>query len=176
MVADNAPRPDEWDAVYAELRKRASRHLRRYAQATLSTTTLAHEAYIRLAQAPDLEFESLEHYLHTASQAMRWILVESARSSRQGKRGGWLVRVELREDVAENKSDTAPREELLSLSRAIRKLFELDKREGHVVVMRALGMSIDEIAAALEVSRATVKRDWRHALGWLYQEFMDPAA
>ncbi len=176
MVPPDGSPPDRtseqrWPEVYASLRKLASRHLRRYSQTTLSTSTLVHEAYIRLAQSPKLEFNDLDHYIHTASQAMRWILVESARRSAQAKRGGGLSRIDFRDDLAKPEAEGAgEREELLTLMRAIRRLFELDSREGHVVVMRALGMRVDEISTALGVSERTVGRDWQHGVHWLYRE------
>ena len=174
MVPPDSPpyrsKDERWPEVYRSLRKLASRHLRRYSKSALSTTTLVHETYVRLAQSPDLEFKDLDHYIRTASQAMRWILVETARLSAQAKRGGGLVRVEYVEAASPSREEETDPEVQLALDRAIRKLFELERREGHVVVMRSLGMSVPEISSALGVSESTVGRDWRHALHWLFRE------
>jgi RNA polymerase sigma factor (TIGR02999 family) len=155
--------------VYAELRRIAGREMRRENPGrTLQTTALVHEAYLRLLKDASLSFENRAHFLGVAARAMREILIEHARARVARKRGGGGVRVTLDDAVA---SLAAPSIDVLALEEALERLTRLDQRHARVVELRYFGgMSVEETAAALGLSPATVKRDWTLARAWLYRE------
>ena len=155
--------------VYAELRRIAGREMRRENPGrTLQTTALVHEAYLRLLKDASLSFENRAHFLGVAARAMREILIEHARARVARKRGGGGVRVTLDDAVAPLAS---PSIDVLALEEALQRLTRLDKRHARVVELRYFGgMSVEETAAALDLSPATVKRDWTLARAWLYRE------
>jgi RNA polymerase sigma factor (TIGR02999 family) len=155
--------------VYAELRRIAAREMRREKPGrTLQTTALVHEAYLRLLKDASLSFQNRAHFLGIASRAMREILIEHARARSARKRGGGAVRLTLDDLVA---SVSSPSVDVLALDEALQRLARLDERHARVVELRYFGgMSVEETAAALDLSPATVKRDWTLARAWLYRE------
>jgi RNA polymerase sigma factor (TIGR02999 family) len=155
--------------VYAELRRIAAREMRREKPGrTLQTTALVHEAYLRLLKDASLSFQSRAHFLGIASRAMREILIEHARARSARKRGGGAVRLTLDDVVA---SVSSPSVDVLALDEALQRLARLDERHARVVELRYFGgMSVEETAAALDLSPATVKRDWTLARAWLFRE------
>jgi RNA polymerase sigma factor (TIGR02999 family) len=155
--------------VYAELRRIAAREMRREKPGrTLQTTALVHEAYLRLLKDASLSFQSRAHFLGIASRAMREILIEHARARSARKRGGGAVRLTFDDVVA---SVSSPSVDVLALDEALQRLARLDERHARVVELRYFGgMSVEETAAALDLSPATVKRDWTLARAWLYRE------
>jgi RNA polymerase sigma factor (TIGR02999 family) len=155
--------------VYAELRRIASREMRRERPGrTLQTTALVHEAYLRLLKDASLSFENRAHFLGIAARAMREILIEHARGRGARKRGGGAVRITLDEVVA---PVAEPSIDVLALDEALERLARLDERHARVVELRYFGgLSVEETAAALELSPATVKRAWTLARAWLYRE------
>ncbi len=169
-----AARNELWSGAYAELRHLASRHIRRQSYRTLSTTTLVHEAFLRVAGTQNLEFQDRDHYLRIASRAMRWILVDEVRERLQKKRGGGWLRIDLEDAKAPAMENAAHAEQALQLARAIEKLAEIDGRGARVVALRGLGMRMEEIALELGVSERTVTRDWNHAVSWLNRALADP--
>jgi RNA polymerase sigma factor (TIGR02999 family) len=157
--------------VYDELRALAERRLAREpAGATLQATALVHEAWLRLVGDGGAggDWNSRGHFFGAAAQAMRRILVERARARTTAKRGGAALRVPLEpQNVAAPLSD----EDLLALDEALERLGARDARQGRVVLLRHFaGLSVDETAAALGVSPATVKSDWAFARAWLARE------
>jgi RNA polymerase sigma factor (TIGR02999 family) len=151
--------------VYQELRRRAAHHLRHERRGhTLRPTDLVHEAYLRLCRQ-DAAWQNREQFFGVASRLMRRILVDHARARAAAKRGGGL-RVTLAEDLAA----AGPGEpNLLDLDAALDELAALDERQAHLVELRYFGgLSIDETARALELSPATVSREWTAARTWLY--------
>lgn len=155
--------------VYQELHRVAHAQLRsERPDHTLDTTALVHEAYLRLAGAEAIEWRSRAHFFAVAARAMRRILINHAEARNAKKRGGLWRRVRLAEDTAH----AADRSEmLLSLDRALTRLAELDERQCRVVECRYFaGMTLEETAAALDISLATVKRDWTMARAWLNRE------
>lgn len=156
-------------ALYDDLRRMARRHLRgERADHTLSTTALVHESYLKLGRLDRIRWQSRSHFAAEASRAMRRILVDHAVRRGAGKRGGSHVRVELREDLAATASVD---DELLAVHRALEGLARKRPRPARVVECRVFGgMTIPEIAEALELSPATVKRDWEIARAWLNRE------
>ena len=152
--------------LYDELRHIARRHLRgERPDHTLDTTALVHEAYVKLVGLDRMTWQNRAHFLAVAAQAMRRVLVDYAVTRRAQKRGGERQRVPL-EDVAAGTDQ--PLETLLALDRALRGLEGLDGRLSRVVECRYFGgMSVEETAEVLQVSEATIKRDWSIARAWL---------
>jgi RNA polymerase sigma-70 factor, ECF subfamily len=170
---------DFFPTVYEELRRIAHRQLgRERPDHTLGTTALVHEAYLKLARLDRIAWQGRAHFLAVAAQAMRRVLVDYAVARRTLKRGGARTAAAL-DDVpsgdlvaADALAAAATRaDELLALDDALRRLAALDERQARVVECRFFaGMSVEETAEALDVSPATVKRDWTLARAWLNRE------
>ncbi len=154
--------------VYVELRRIAAQRIgRQGASATLSPTELVHEAVLGLLPAP-MDFANRAHFLATLSLAMRAILVDHARARAADKRGGNLLRLSLSRLDSADQAEAAL--DLLSLEQALTQLEALDARCGQVMHLTYFGgLEQDEIAALLQVSVPTVKRDLRFARSWLLQ-------
>lgn len=155
--------------VYDELRRQASRYLRREAGShTLQTTALVNEAYLRLVDQKHIRWQNRAQFFGIAAQLMRRILVDHARTKHRAKRGGGDLRVTLDEAMA----IAANREiDLVALDAALNRLAQLDEQQSKVVELRFFsGLNVEETAAALSLSPATVKRDWSVAKAWLYRE------
>ncbi|MEM7349277.1 MAG: sigma-70 family RNA polymerase sigma factor [Acidobacteriota bacterium] len=153
--------------VYSELRWIARGALRgeRHAQ-TLQPTVLVHEAYLRLVDQQRVRWQGRKHFYGIAARLMRQILVDHARSSRALKRGG-----DKKVALAEGKagSDNTPRIDLIALDRALERLDAFDSRQRQIVELRFFaGLTVQETAAVVGVSKATVKREWSMAKAWLY--------
>jgi RNA polymerase sigma factor (TIGR02999 family) len=156
--------------VYDELRRQAARYLRRErANHTLQTTALIHEAYLKLIDQNQVEWQNRTHFYAIAAQAMRRILVDYARERNREKRGGAAENLPLEEAafvVSEGKNV-----DLVALDEALTRLAEFDERQARVVELRYFsGLSIDETADILGVSNVTVRRDWNMAKAWLHQQ------
>ncbi|GLC24904.1 sigma-70 family RNA polymerase sigma factor [Roseisolibacter agri] len=166
--------------VYAELRRQARRALRRESVGnTLEPTALVHEAYLRLAGQERGQWRSREQFFGIAAQLMRRILVDHARARHAAKRGGaQRVCVTLADGDASGGPDAEePRVDLLALHDALSRLAAFDARQAHVVELRYFGgLTIDETAAALGLSPATVKREWAVARAWLRRELAGDAS
>lgn len=160
--------------VYDELRRLARAKMSKErdggAGQTLQPTALVHEAYMRLlgAEGESLRWEGRGHFFGAAARAMRRILVERARARGRVKRGGGAARVALEDDAL---AVEPPGDDLLALDEALERLEKRDRRKAEVVMLRFFaGLSIEEIAAAIGVSPATVKNDWTFARAWLHRE------
>jgi RNA polymerase sigma factor (TIGR02999 family) len=155
--------------VYDELRRLARRCLRRErAGHTMQTTTLVHEAYLRLIDARRVAWHDRAHFFAIAAQLMRRVLVDEARRRHFQKRGGRLTRVSLNDAMLVSPERDA---ELVALDEALDRLAALAPRKSRVVEMRFFGgLSIEQTAAALNVSTDVVKREWRTAKLWLLHE------
>jgi RNA polymerase sigma factor (TIGR02999 family) len=155
--------------LYDELKALAkSRMEREAAGPTLQATALVHEAYLRLVGTNDPGWNGRAHFFAAAAEAMRRILVERARSKSRIKRGGDRERVSLGE-VATLEGE--PDVDVLALDEALTRLASTDPRKAQVVNLRHFaGLTLEETAAALEVSLATVKADWSFARAWLHRE------
>ena len=154
--------------VYAELRQRAAGHLRRDRKGhTLQPTALVHEAYLRLVGQRDVDWQSRTHFFALASRMMRRVLVDHARARAAAKRPDDAFRVMLDVDLA----GVAPRGcDLLMLDQALSELAHLDARQSTIVELCYFGgLTEDEIAGALSVSRSTVARELRSAKAWLFR-------
>ena len=135
---------------------------------TLNTTALVHEAYLKLVDQAQTEWESRAHFLSVAAKAMRHILVDYARRCQAEKRGGGVEKLSL-DDVIVLTEERA--EALVALEEALDRLARVNEREAQVVECRFFGgMTIAETAAVLGVSPMTVKRDWAMAQAWLLLE------
>jgi RNA polymerase sigma factor (TIGR02999 family) len=162
--------------LYDDLKRSAANHLRHEAPGhTLSTTALAHEAWLRLADQTRTRWAGRSHFLGVASIMMRRILVNHAIARRAAKRDVLLVPLTLSE--ADPVADAAQRD-VLRVHEALLALEAADARAAKVVEMKFFGgLDIDEIAALIGVSTATVKRDWTMARAWLHRELVaDPGA
>ena len=151
--------------AYEELRRLAAAVLRGAPQATLNPTALVNEAWLKLSRSPKCATTSRLHFKRIAARAMRQVLVEAARRRNAGKRGAGVTLITLDESFA--KSGKCE-QELLALEDALLELERLDPRQGVLVESRFFGgLDVKETAALLEVSEATVHRDWRVAKAWL---------
>ncbi len=159
--------------VYNELRRIARRCMAAQPHSTLQSTALVHEAYIRLAGS-SIRWEDRVHFFAVAAQLMRRILVDHSRKKHAQKRGGNAMILQL----DENLGMPAERElDLIALDDALNTLAVLDGRQARLVELRFFaGLSIDETAHVLEISPATVKREWATAKLWLLQQIRRDAS
>jgi len=157
--------------VYNELHQLAARKLRGERDGhTLSTTALVHEAWLELNKLNRIQWQNRGHFLALAAQAMRRILIDYAVARRREKRGGGQVLVSLDEGdalaIAHERAD-----ELVALDEALARLQTISDRQARIVECRFYGgMSVEETADALDISPATVKREWAIARAWLNRE------
>jgi RNA polymerase sigma factor (TIGR02999 family) len=159
--------------VYDELRRLAGQRMRGEGAAdhTLEPTALVHEAYIRLVGGADPGWQNRGHFFAAAAEAMRRILIESARRRGRIKHGGGRAREELAEAVAAPLLSLDDRVDLLALDEALGKLEAEDGGKAKLVKLRYFaGLSVEEAAAVLEISRATADRWWAYARAFLYCE------
>jgi RNA polymerase sigma factor (TIGR02999 family) len=155
--------------VYQELRRLAHHYMKRQRpDHTLQTTALVHEAYLRLVSQDEPSFANQSHFLAVAAKAMRQILVDHARAALRLKRGAGVEAVVLDEAALLSPEPTS---ELLDLDEALEKLATLDSRKARVVELKYFGgLKEEQIAEVLQVSEATVRRDWAFSRAWLYGE------
>jgi RNA polymerase sigma-70 factor (ECF subfamily) len=156
--------------VYEELRRLARRYLRRERSGhTLQATALVNEAYMRLADYTRMQWHDRAHFFAVSAQVMRRILVDHARRHNV-KRGRGLERVPLDHVVLVTPGEDAETD-LVALDEALIGLMRIDPRKAQIVEMRFFGgLTVEEIGEVLKVSTGTIKRDWRAAKAWLYQE------
>lgn len=157
------------DVVYAELHRMAGRYMRRERpDHTLQATALIHEAYVRLIDQRDKDWQNRAHFFGVAAQMMRRILVDHARTRRTDKRGGGQHKVSLDEAMLLTNRQS---DELIALDEALSRLAQFDPRQSRVVELRFFGgLTEEETAEVLGVASRTVKRDWSMAKAWLYAE------
>jgi RNA polymerase sigma factor (TIGR02999 family) len=155
--------------VYEELRRMAARYMRGEREGhTLQASALVNEAYLRLADHRNMQWQGRAHFFGVAAQAMRRVLVDHARTRDSGKRGGGQQQVVL-EDAA--LAAVEPEADLVALDEALRELARLSERKARVVELRYFGgLSVEEAAEVLGVAPVTVMRDWRIAKMWLLRE------
>jgi len=157
--------------VYQELRRLARRHLRRERpDHTLESTALVHEAYLRLIDQNNIQWQNRNHFFALASELIRRILVDYARNRMAAKRGGQNIKLSLDEAIA------APKEkdlDLVALDDALQALAARDPRQSRIVELRYFGgLSLETTADVLGISPATVKRDWVLAKAFLKRELI----
>jgi RNA polymerase sigma-70 factor, ECF subfamily len=158
--------------VYEELRRIAGRCMQNERPGrTVQTTALVHEAYLKLIDVSNVDWQHRAHFFAVSAQIMRRILLDRARRRVAAKRGGKAPRVNLDEVPAVGSSRAS---ELIALDDALNELSRLDPRKAQVIEMRFFGgLSVEETAEVLKVSPDTVLRDWRLARAWLLAE-LDP--
>ena len=156
-------------AVYDELRRLAARKLDRERPGqTLQATALVHEVYLRLLGGTSDRWENRVHFFAAAAEAMRRILVESARRKKRVKHGGQLRRREIQESDATVMPDSI---DLLALDEALEKLQRQDSVKAELVKLRFFtGLTVEQAGELLGISRATADRYWTFARTWLYHE------
>ena len=155
--------------VYDELHRLAHRYMKRERPGqTLQTTALVNEAYLRLADSNEIEWQNRAHFFAIAAQIMRHLLVDRARSRRYAKRGGGAHPVTLDETAVISPERDL---QLLELDEALNKLAAIDARKSRLVELRYFGgLSVEEAAEVLGISGITVKREWSKTKAWLYRE------
>jgi RNA polymerase sigma factor (TIGR02999 family) len=156
--------------VHGELRTIASRHMsREWRHDRLQVTAIVNETYVRLFDQREVDWQNRGHFFAIAAQLMRRVLIDHARHQTRHKRGGTTVPVELDATIpAEQPVDAI---DVLDLDRALTKLEALDPGQARIVELRFFGgLTIKETAAALDLSPATIKREWAVAKGWLFRE------
>ena len=155
--------------VYHELRRLAARYMRGERPGhSLQPTDLVHEAYIRLTGVREVEWQNRSHFFAIAAQLMRRILVDRARARHADKRGGLYTAVTFDDAFAIASGHS---EQMIRLDEALSRLGKLDERQARIVELRFFGGCTEsETAEVLGISTRTVKRDWRLARAWLYQE------
>ena len=168
LVAEDAA-PNVIQADRDDLRRRAAAYLRRERpDHTLQPTALVHETFVRLVDQRQVAWQNRAQFLAIASQMMRRILVDHARRRGMAKRSGRWFQVDLNDQI-----DPASEKDLniLALNDLLTRLAEFDSRKSRVVELRYFGgLSLEETAHVLEVSPATVDREWRAARAWLYSQ------
>jgi RNA polymerase sigma factor (TIGR02999 family) len=155
--------------VQRELRRLAHRYMAgERVNHPLQTTALINEAYIRLIEWKNVQWQNRAHFFAVAAQFMRRILVDAARARLGSKRGGGAFETTLDEECVFHPEKSR---DLIALDDALLRLAELDPRKSRIVEMRFFGgLSLEEIAAVLQISDRTVLRDWNLARAWLYRE------
>jgi RNA polymerase sigma-70 factor (ECF subfamily) len=154
--------------VYEELRRLAHHYMRReHLGHTLQTTALVNEAYFRLVDQKQMQWQNRAHFFAISAQLMRRILVDHARSHQSAKRGGGAHKVSLGEVAIVAQEQAA---DLIALDEALKSLAAIDERKGRIVELRFFGgLSVEETAETLKISPRSVMREWSMAKAWLYQ-------
>jgi RNA polymerase sigma factor (TIGR02999 family) len=155
--------------VYQDLRRRAAGRLRRERRGlTLQPTALVHEAFLRLVDQKQIVWQNRAQFLAVASEMMRRILVDHARSHKMAKRSGRWAKVTIEDAVALS----LPRDiDLLNLDEALGRLAEFDARKSQIAELKFFGgLTLEEIGHVVGVSVATAERDWQAARAWLYAQ------
>ncbi|PYS99490.1 MAG: RNA polymerase subunit sigma-70 [Acidobacteria bacterium] len=153
--------------VYDELHKVAAQYLRKQRpDHTLQPTALVNEAYLKLIDISSVSWQDRAHFFAVASQTMRHVLVDHARSRKRDKRGGGAQKVSLDEAISFSQGNEV---DLLSLDESMRELAAMDEQQSRIVELRFFGgLTVEETAVVLHISPATVKREWRIAKAWLH--------
>ena len=157
--------------VYQELRQLAAQRMSREKPGqTLQATALVHEAYLRLVGGEEQHWSGRGHFFSAAAEAMRRILIEKARRKQSLKHGGNRKRLDLNEAVLIDDEDT-PSEDLIALDEALEKLSQKDKVKAELVKLRYFaGLTIEQAANILGISRSTADEHWAYARSWLRME------
>jgi RNA polymerase sigma factor (TIGR02999 family) len=155
--------------VYQELKRLATRHLRRERREhTLQSTALVHEAWLRLIDQNHVHWQNRAQFFGIAAEMIRRILIDHARNRQAAKRGNGAIKLSLDEALG---APDCRDFDLVALDDALKDLAKLDPKQGQLVELRFFaGLSIEESAEVLGVSPATVKREWAVAKAWLYRE------
>jgi len=155
--------------IHEELRRLAHHYMSRERSGhTLQTTALVNEAYLRLVNRKGVHWQNRAHFFAIAAQSMRSILVDHARSLAYAKRGGGAPKISLDEAMIVSQERAA---EVVALDEVLKELASFDPQQSRIVELRFFGgLTIEETAEVLELSPATIKREWSTAKAWLYHE------
>lgn len=155
--------------VEEELRRLAHRYMgRERVDHTLQTTALVNEAYVRLVNRKNVQWQNRAHFFGIAAQLMRTILVDHARSRASAKRGGAAGKLQLDEALVVSEQKAS---EVIALDDALNQLALMDAQQSRIVELRFFGgLTVEETAEVLHLSPATIKREWSTAKAWLYRE------
>src|SRR5712692_138984 len=166
---DKAARDKLTPLVYEELRRLAHHYMSHERPGhTLQTTALINEAYLRLVNRKGVHWQNRAHFFAIAATLMRSILVDHARSHAYAKRGGGARKIALDEAMIISQQRAA---EVVALDDALKELADFDPQQSRIVELRFFGgLTIEETAEALDLSPATIKREWNTARAWLYRE------
>jgi RNA polymerase sigma factor (TIGR02999 family) len=170
----NSDRPEAAEEllplIYDELHRRAAAYMRRERQNhTLQPTALVHEAYLKLLDQRGGNWNNREHFFAIASKVMRRILVDHAKTRHRQKRGGSNEDLQLDDDLVAGVD--LERTDLIALDEALNRLAKLDAQQERLIELRYFGgLTLDEAAQTLGISRATAARDWQWAKAWLLRE------
>ena len=158
--------------VYGELKKLASYQLRRErSNHTLQPTALVHEAYMRLINQREVDWRDRAHFFGLASQMMRRILVNHALANKAEKRGGSEVILSLDEVL---NFSAQPGVDITLLDDALNRLERIDPQQSKIIELRFFGgLTVEEVAEVLNISSSTIKREWRIAKAWLYEQLVN---
>lgn len=154
--------------IHEELRRLAHHYMSRERPGhTLQTTALVDEAYVRLVNRKDVHWQNRAHFFAIAAQLMRSILVDHARSHAYAKRGGGARKISLDETMIVSQQRAA---EVVALDEALKELANFDPQQSRIVELRFFGgLTIEETAEVVDLSPATIKREWSTAKAWLYR-------
>jgi RNA polymerase sigma factor (TIGR02999 family) len=154
------------NVVYPELRRLAATYFKNEPKGhLLEPTALVHEAYIKLIDQRDVEWDGRTHFFSVGALAMRRILVDYARQNRRKKRSGQWKQIELEDDVLLSRHNL---DDVMAVEDALCRLAELDDRQAKIVEMRFFGgLSVDQVAVAMGLSKRTVEAEWTMAKAWL---------
>ena len=166
---DRAAADDLMPIVYDELRALAGSYLaQEAANHTLQATALVNEAYLKLVDQTRVDWKGRTHFFAVGARVMQRLLVDHARGRGAQKRGAGWKSVTLSEALGPLAGEALDPEQLLDLNAAVEELAEVDEREAKVVTLRFFGgLTVDQVAEVLGVSKRTVENDWRHAQAWL---------
>jgi RNA polymerase sigma factor (TIGR02999 family) len=155
--------------VYDELRVIAGRHLSRERRDLLQTTALVNEAYLKLVDQRNVDWQNRAHFFAIAARLMRRILLDDARRRGRDKRGGGAIQASLDEAVVAGQANPVEQIDVIALDDALKDLEQLDPDQAKIVELRFFGgLTVEETAAVMTISPATVKREWAMAKAWLY--------
>ena len=156
--------------VYSELRRLARRHLsRERSDHTLQSTALVHEAYLRLVDQRNVQWQNRAHFFGVAAQLIRRILIDHARARQAGKRGAGACLLSL-DEALDAPSGGRPLD-IVALDDALEQLAKIDPRQSRIVELRFFaGLTVQETAEVLNISTPTVNREWNAAKAWLFRE------
>jgi RNA polymerase sigma factor (TIGR02999 family) len=171
---DQVARDELMSVVYQELHRLAHKYMRRESpDHTLQTSALVNEAFLRLVDQRNVQWQNRSHFYAIAAQMMRRILVDYARNRRYAKRGGGLREISLDETMLSDDRS----HEVVALDDALLELAKIDSRKSQIVELRFFaGLSIEETSDLLAVSAGTVMRDWTLAKAWLRREMSSNGA
>lgn len=166
---DRATAEELFPVVYDELRRIAKSYMNRETPGhTLQPTALVHEAYLKLVDQTRANWKGKTHFFAVGARVMRRLLVDHARERGAQKRGAGWQSVTLTGALDPLGEEVLDREQLLDLNTALERLAEIDEREAKVVTLRFFGgLTVEQVAEVIGVSKRTVENDWRHAQAWL---------